>query len=131
MLPGEPMAESTGKRILVIDDDRSIREYLRFLLEEVGYGVVEAENGVVGLERFSTGEFDAVITDIAMPEKDGIDTIIEMRASDPAVRIIAMSGVAKSDTLLEIARMYKADRVIKKPFQSEEIIAVVRAVLGG
>jgi DNA-binding response OmpR family regulator len=66
-----------------------------------------------------------------MPEKDGIDTIIEMRASDPAVRIIAMSGVAKSDTLLEIARMYKADRVIKKPFQSEEIIAAVRAVLGG
>lgn len=125
------MAESTGKKILVIDDDRAIREYLRFLLEEVGYGVVEAENGVVGLERFSTGEFDVVITDIAMPEKDGIDTIIEMRASDPAVRIIAMSGVAKSDTLLEIARMYKADRVIKKPFQSEEIIAAVRAVLGG
>ena len=119
-----------GRNILVIDDDRSIREYLRYLLEDSGYGVQEAANGVEGIERFSTGEFDAVVTDISMPEKDGIDTIIEMRASDPAVKIIAMSGVAKSDTLLEIAKMYRADLAIKKPFKSEDILSALRMVLG-
>jgi two-component system chemotaxis response regulator CheY len=118
-----------GKRILVIDDDRSIREYLRFLLEQAGYEVVEAEDGDVGVEKFKHGTYDLVVTDISMPQKDGIDAIIDMRAIDPKVRIVAMSGVAKSDRLLEIARMYKADRVIKKPFQSPDILKTISELL--
>lgn len=122
------MAES-GKRVLVIDDDRSIREYLRFLLNQAGYEVEEAEDGDVGVEKFKHGTYDVVVTDISMPQKDGIDAIIEMRAFNPRARIIAMSGVAKSDRLLEIARMYNADRVIKKPFQSQDMLETVKSVL--
>lgn len=124
------MAEAVRKKVLVVDDDRSIREYLRYLLSEHGFEVEEAENGVVALQRFSSSHFDVVITDISMPEKDGIDTIIEMRDKVPDARIIAMSGVARSETLLEIAKMYKADRVIQKPFQTDELLTALRDVLG-
>ncbi len=124
------MGEAVRKKALVVDDDRSIREYLHYLLDENGFEVEEAENGVVALQRFSSAHFDVVITDISMPEKDGIDTIIEMRDRDADTRIIAMSGVARSETLLEIAKMYKADRVIKKPFQSDDLLSALREVLG-
>ena len=124
------MSEGVRRRVLVVDDDRAIREYLRFVLEPAGYEVEEAENGAVAVEKFGRAGYDVVITDISMPEKDGIDAIIEMRGSDTHAKFIAMSGVAKSDTLLEIARMYNADRVIKKPFQSEDILTAVSRVLG-
>ncbi|MBD3243016.1 MAG: response regulator [Chitinivibrionales bacterium] len=124
------MGEAVRKKVLVVDDDRSIREYLHYLLDEQGYDVDEAENGVVALQRFSNSHYDVVITDISMPEKDGIDTIIEMRDKEADARIIAMSGVARSETLLEIAKMYKADMAIKKPFQSDELLAALREVLG-
>jgi CheY-like chemotaxis protein len=122
------MSQTAQRRVLVVDDDRSIREYLRFVLEPAGYEVEEAENGAVAVEKFRRSAFDLVITDISMPEKDGIDAIIEMRGADTHAKFIAMSGVAKSDTLLEIARIYKADRVIKKPFQSEDILTAVSRV---
>jgi len=124
------MGQSAQRRVLVVDDDRSIREYLRFVLEPAGYEVEEAENGAVAVEKFRRAGFDLVITDISMPEKDGIDAIIEMRGADAHAKFIAMSGVAKSDTLLEIARIYSADRVIKKPFLSEDILSAVARVLG-
>jgi DNA-binding response OmpR family regulator len=125
------MTEAVRKRVLVADDDRSIREYLHFLLDQAGYDVDEAEDGNVLVHKFTHDSYDLVITDISMPEKDGIDAIIEMRAADAKARIIAMSGVAKSDRLLEIARIYNADRVIKKPFESEEILTAVRQALQG
>ena len=117
-------------RILVVDDDKSIREYLRFLLEQAGYQVEEAEDGEVAVEKFMNATFDLVVTDISMPLKDGIDAIIEMRAANAHARFIAMSGVARSDRLLEIAKMYNADRAIKKPFQGQELLAAVKELLG-
>jgi two-component system, chemotaxis family, chemotaxis protein CheY len=123
------MDGAVQKRVLVADDDRSIREYLRFLLEQAGYQVEEAEDGEVEVRKFSEGAFDLVVTDISMPEKDGIEAIIEMRAVKPNAKIIAMSGVARSERLLEIAQMYRADRVIKKPFESEEFLTAVREML--
>jgi len=123
------MEEPLRKKVLVVDDNRAIREYLRFLLENENYEVEEAENGKVALAQQKEWNADLVITDISMPEKDGIDTIIEMRDTYPSLRIIAMSGVAKSDRLLEIAKMYRADLVIKKPFTSEDILDALRQVL--
>lgn len=123
------MSETSRAHILVVDDDKAIREYLRFLLEQAGYAVEEAEDGEVAVEKFSNGAYDVVVTDISMPLKDGIDAIIEMRAFNPKARFIAMSGVARSDRLLEIAKMYNADRAIKKPFQSGEILTAVSELL--
>lgn len=123
------MGEGARKRVLVVDDDRSIREYLKFLLEDAGYEVKEASNGNEALDCFRDSAFDAVVTDISMPEKDGIDTMIEMRKLDADIRIIAMSGVSKSDTLLDIAKMYKADLALKKPFQSDDLLNALRTLL--
>jgi len=123
------MADGVSRRVLIVDDDRSIREYLRFLLEEAGFAVDEAEDGEVAVEKFGREAYDVVVTDISMPQKDGIDAIIEMREARPEAKIIAMSGVARSERLLEIAQMYKADRVIKKPFQSDDILTAIRDVL--
>ncbi len=124
------MSVEPAKRVLVVDDNRAIREYLHFLLQDEGYEVDEAENGAAALERLAETPADLVITDISMPHKDGIDAIIEMRDTHPSVKIIAMSGVAKSGTLLEIAKLYRADIALKKPFTSEDILGAVESVLG-
>jgi CheY-like chemotaxis protein len=113
---------SSAKKILVIDDDEPIREYLRFVLQKAGHQVTLAENGNRGLTLFDRNGFDTVITDISMPEKDGIDTIIAMRQKCPTLRIVAMSGVASKDTLLQIADIYGADAVLAKPFEGEQIL---------
>ena len=116
------MESDAAKTVLVIDDDEPIREYLRFVLEEVGHTVVLARDGNEGLACFRKEVFDTVITDIAMPEKDGIDTIIAMREIRPSTRIVAMSGLASKDKLLQIADMYGADAIMAKPFERDEIL---------
>ena len=72
--------------ILIIDDEIQIREVLRTVLERVGYTVSEAENGVQGLEVYGQGGIDLVVTDIIMPQKGGIDTIMDLRRDFPAGR---------------------------------------------
>ena len=79
-------------KILVIDDDKNIRSLLRDFLERDGYEVMEAENGKVGLKLFRENGADLVITDLIMPEKEGIETIRELRRDFSDVKIIAISG---------------------------------------
>ena len=123
---------TTGKvRILVVDDDEAIRTFLGHLLESEGYEVELAEDGSVALEKIAAQPVDLVITDIAMPEKDGIETIISVRDSNPSTKIIAISGVEKSERLLEIAQMYKADASLKKPFDNDVLLETIKKVLGG
>ncbi len=113
-------------RILVIDDEEQIINYVKYVLDKEGCMVSRAANGKEAIEKFSTAEFDIVITDIAMPEKDGIDTIIEMRQLNPPVAIVAMSGVSSSDKLLRLATAFDADVTIKKPFTVDELVAAVK-----
>lgn len=120
------MEELKDLRVLIIDDEEQILNYVKYVLDKEGCVVSLASNGKEAIEIFSTAEFDIVITDIAMPEKDGIDTIIEMRQLNPPVAIVAMSGVSSSDKLLKLATAFDADVTIKKPFTVDELLVAVK-----
>ena len=79
-------------KILIIDDEAPIRSMLKDILEDEGYEVVEAENGEVGISQYRNDPTDVVITDIVMPDKEGIATIRELKKEFPDIKIIAMSG---------------------------------------
>jgi CheY-like chemotaxis protein len=120
-------------RILVIDDLAAVRATWRDILEDVGHDVLDAANGDKALSLLSQGPVDLVITDICMPDKDGIETIMEIRRVCPDVPIIAVSGYAKDPTslYLRIAEHLGADAVLCKPVEAEELVATVSRILGG
>ncbi len=120
------MEELKDLRVLIIDDEEQILNYVKYVLDKEGCAVSLASNGKEAIEIFSAAEFDIVITDIAMPEKDGIDTIIEIRQLNPPVAIVAMSGVSSSDKLLKLATAFDADVTIKKPFTVDELLVAVK-----
>ena len=120
------------ERILVIEDDEMIAKMLRSVLEKAGYAVSEARNGKEGLLAQQREAADLVITDLIMPEKEGIETIIELRRTYPGLRIIAMSGGGRTGSAgdyLQIARQVGAARVVAKPFALEQMVATIREVL--
>jgi len=118
-------------RILLIDDDDSLRTMLRLTLTHFGHIVIEARNGKEGLDLFPHAGADVVITDIVMPEKEGIEVLMVLRKAEPPVKIIAMSGggrVSATD-YLRIATQLGAARVLAKPFSNEVLKATVDEVL--
>ena len=120
--------------ILVIDDDASIRALLREILKDAGHQVEVAEDGQEGVRKYSKNRPDLVITDVLMPEKDGVELILELTESDPDVKIIAMSGGGRgldAPFNLRIARDFGALRVLSKPFVMADVLAAVNAVLKG
>jgi CheY-like chemotaxis protein len=119
-------------KILVIDDDVVVRETITEILLDVGYQVVSAEDGRRGLRIFRSERPDLVITDIIMPEKEGIQTIMEMRAERPDAKIIAISGGGRigNTDFLKIARQIGAADVIAKPFDPDDFLGCVSRCLG-
>jgi|SRR5919197_6153057 DNA-binding response OmpR family regulator len=119
------------RRILVIDDHTEIRELLRVTLEAAGYDVAVAPNGREGLEIQRRRPAELVITDIFMPEQEGLETIQELREQTPRPKIIAMSGGGRLGTLeyLPAAREFGADRTLDKPFDCEAMLTAVREML--
>ncbi len=119
-------------RILVIDDEELVRVSLRKILETAGHDVVEAPDGREGLERYRENPADVVITDIIMPQMEGIETIQTLKLEYPDAKIIAISGGGQVDkrTLLTWAAHSGAQDVLFKPFKSKEIVGAVRRVLG-
>ena len=117
--------------ILVIDDDRDLRETLKEALERAGYLVGAAADGRAGLKLLREHPVDLVITDIFMPEMDGIETILTMRALRPGLQIIAMSGGGSFDGLefLQAAHQLGAFCAIPKPFDFRSLLGVVQAAL--
>lgn len=109
------------KQVLVIDDDAAARSMLQDLIEELGHEVSVAENGHDGLRRFEERPFTLVICDILMPEKEGIETIREIKKKSPDTQIIAISGGGCSGNLefLKMAQSLGADCTIRKPFEIE------------
>jgi len=118
--------------ILVIDDEASVRTLIRQILEEEDYQVDEATDGEEGLARLQSTPIDLVITDIFMPHKEGIETILTLRRQFPNVKIVAVSGGGRQSRLappLSEAQLFGAHHVLAKPFTPEELLAVVDAAL--
>ena len=117
--------------ILVIDDEAGLRQMLRDALEPLGHSIVEASNGVLGAKRFKEGQFDLVITDIIMPDQEGIETIQQILQFRPDQKIIAMSGGGRTKTVefLQIAQKLGAAQVLRKPFGPAVIRDAVKACL--
>lgn len=117
--------------ILVIDDEAPMRKMIRTILESSEYQVIEAPNGITGLRLFREHRPALVITDILMPDKEGIETIREIKQVDPHARIIAISGggrAARTD-FLKVAEKFGALESLKKPFRRNELLASVERVL--
>ena len=120
-------------RILVIDDEELIRETIRMKLELSGHVVIEAANGVEGLRALDDGLFDLVVTDIIMPEQEGIETIRKIRHRDPQVAIIAISGGGRGRNyqFIDIAKKLGANDALSKPFTGSQLLALVETTLRG
>jgi DNA-binding response OmpR family regulator len=114
-------------RVLVIDDNSDIRESLRWLLEGEGYIVSVAANGLEGLRLQRKEPADLVVTDIYMPEQDGIETLWKFREEFPGVPIIVMSGggTARGTDYLVVAQELGARKTLRKPLNPQELIEVV------
>ena len=118
-------------RILLVDDDEQFRNMLSETLKGAGYQVLEARDGAEGLKFYREHGTDLIITDLIMPEKEGLETIQELRRANPEVKIIAMSGGGRSGPTdyLKIAKTFGARQVLAKPFSREEILTAVEDVL--
>ncbi|MCP4714431.1 MAG: response regulator [Deltaproteobacteria bacterium] len=117
--------------ILIIDDEASFRTMLRRMLEVNGYAVLEAGNGDSGLMLLSEEQVDLVVSDIVMPEKEGIETIREIKALYPQQKVIAVSGGGQVGPggYLQNAVMLGADCAMKKPFGVDELLGTVKGLL--
>jgi CheY-like chemotaxis protein len=131
MLEDHPSAPSAaapnGPSVLVVDDDAIVRQAIVILLEDHGFRVATAVDGADALRKFRQSAPDAVLTDIVMPNKEGIELIMELRRERPDARIIAMSGggtMATSNFVL-LATTLGADIGLRKPFDDLELIAAI------
>ncbi|NQV36322.1 MAG: response regulator [Phycisphaeraceae bacterium] len=122
------MADAT---ILVVDDEAEIRRMLHKMLKRSGYVILGACNGAEALEMVRQRPVDLVITDILMPVKEGIETIVELRENHPDVKIIAISGGGpeKAAHYMDMAKIYGAHRVFNKPFKYLAMLTAVEQLL--
>ena len=119
-------------RIIVIDDDPQFRRMLGITLEKSGYEVRIAESGSKGLEMLRERTADLVVTDLIMPDKEGIETIRDLRSEFPDIKIIAVSGGWRvgSQVNLDTAEQLGAGRSFAKPFDMKVFLDAVRQILG-
>lgn len=119
------------KKILIIDDEAHILLMLKKMLERAGYEISLAANGMEGLEMFKRSPSDLVITDIIMPEKEGLETIREMKRLHSGLKIIAMSGGGKitADNYLQTAKLFGASRILEKPFTQQQMVESVKDLI--
>ena len=112
--------------ILVIDAQEPIRALLRAALEADGHEVLEAANGLLGLERYRARAADLMITDLRMPEMNGLELMVELNRSAPPVKVIAMSGGLERKGELNAARLLGARQTFHKPFDLRAVLEAVR-----
>ncbi len=119
-------------RVLIIDDDEQIRVLLQQMMEWAGFDVLVAENGKVAMQMQSKQPVDLVITDLIMPEQEGLETISCLKKEHANIKIIAISGGGRigPEAYLPAALELGADRVFSKPFDVQEIVASVKELLG-
>lgn len=121
------------EQILIIDDEAPIRSMIRLVLERAGYAVAEAADGIEGIQRFREKAADLIITDLIMPNKDGIGVILELKKEFPGVKIIAMSGggLNRPEGYLRGAKKLGAAYTLSKPISRQELLRAVADTLKG
>lgn len=117
--------------ILIVEDDKDLREMLKTSLLRMKYVVIEASNGKEALTHFKPSITDMVITDLIMPEEDGLKVIMKIRERKPSVKIIAISGGGKAGpgNYLDLAKALGADEIFSKPFSINDLINKIRDLL--
>ena len=120
------------QRILVADDDPGIRRTLQIGLTQAGYEVIEARDGAEAMRLWRDQGADLVISDIYMPDKDGLEVIRELRAESPTTPVITMTDGGRSKNLdpLRHSETFGASRTIAKPFTLEAMLAILKQVVG-
>ena len=119
------------KKILVVEDDNDLRTMLKVSLNRRRFTVLEAENGKEALAHFKPLVTDLVITDLIMPEEDGLKVIMRMRELKPSIKIIAISGGGKAGpgSYLNLAKALGADAIYSKPFSVNDMITKIEELL--
>ncbi len=119
-------------RILIVDDEPDILVILDRMLRKMNHETVRAANGKEAVRRLEEGAFDLVITDLIMPESEGIETITAVRKRWPGIKIIAMSGGGRQSPVpyLAVAATLGADATLAKPFERADLVDALRHVLG-
>jgi len=117
--------DPTYATILLVEDEAAIRSIMRMFLEDIGYKVIEAQDGREGLERYRALPIDAIISDIHMPEMNGLEMIQAIRQYDPAATVIAMSSDPEQ---LSLAYHVGAQQTLMKPFDLSELCRVVDGI---
>ncbi len=119
-------------RALLIDDEELWRELLREGFEGIGYEVLDAPDGEAGVKLLDKTAVDLVVTDIVMPEQDGLGAIRAIKKEHPEIRIIAYSGGGRvaPDSYLVLAQKFGADRTFTKPLDLSELLATARDLIG-
>jgi len=115
--------------ILIVDDDAAVRELLRVVLHAAGYDVREARTGREGIRDFRRAPADLVITDIYMPDRDGLELIEALRRTHPRAKFLAMSGASGTMDYLARAQSLGVTRVIYKPFRMPQLLNIVSKLL--
>jgi len=113
--------------ILLVDDDESFRTMMGITLERMGHQITQASDGAQALRLFQQDDFAVTLIDLIMPEKEGMETITEMRLLRPTAKIIAMSGGGRMNArdVLSIAKAIGVTQTLAKPFSNEELMAAL------
>ena len=127
------MTTPRQQHILLVDDDEAVRSVLRRGLVRAGYEVREAGDGRAALKLLASAPADLVITDLVMPEMEGIEFILALRKTHPKLPVIAMSGGGRAvgpDNYLKIARACGAMKILAKPFETEQLLTAMQELIG-
>jgi two-component system chemotaxis response regulator CheY len=120
-------------RVLLIDDELMVRKIVRKMLERAGHEVVDVENGRMGLDRLERAPFDLIVTDIIMPDVEGIEVLMTVRERHPSIAVVAMSGGGRMGNVdfLEVARKLGAAATLEKPFTQDALLKAIDQSHGG
>lgn len=117
--------------VLIVEDDKELREMLKMSLQRRGFAVQEADNGKEAIAHFKPLLTDLVVTDLIMPEEDGLKVVIKLRELKPTIKIIAISGGGKvgPGSYLNLAKALGADAIYSKPFSIKDLIVKIEQLL--
>jgi len=117
--------------VLIVEDDNELREMLKISLLRRNFTVLEAQNGKEAISHFKPSVTDLVVTDLIMPEEDGLKVILKLRELKPSLKIIAISGGGKAGpgSYLNLAKALGADAVYSKPFSINDLIAKIEELI--